>query len=75
MPKTATKPEKSPIPKKMRAMERLWLAGVRSRETLQGLSVLDMAQIEGVSNDDVLIMLEIQKRSRDASLVDYLCEE
>lgn len=75
MPKATTKPEKSPIPKKMKALEKLWSAGIRTQEKLHDVSVLDMAQIEGVTNDEALMMLEVQKRSRDGTLFDYLCED
>ena len=75
MPKGAAKTEKSPIPRKMKAMERLFAAGIRTAQQLQKLSVQDMAPLPSASNDEVLIMLEIQKRIRNGTLYDYLCEE
>lgn len=75
MPKGTAKTEKSPIPRKMKAIERLFAAGIRTAEQLQKLSVQDMALLPNVSNDEVLIMLEFQKRSRHGTLYDYLCEE
>ncbi len=75
MPKANTKQDKSPIPKKMKAMERLFAAGVRTGEQLQKMTVLDMAQIEGVTNDEARMMLAIQEHDRTGTLFDYFCEE
>ena len=56
-------------------MEKLRSADIRTGEKLLSLTVLDIAQLPGVTNDDVLTMLEIQKRTRDGTLFDFFCED
>ena len=75
MPKTNGKTERSPIQKKTKIMEKLRSADIRTGEKLLSLTVLDIAQLPGVTNDDVLTMLEIQKRTRDGTLFDFFCED
>jgi hypothetical protein len=75
MPKAAAKTEKSAIPKKMKAIEKLYSAGIRTQEQLMGTTVKEMAEIPDATNDDVRIMLDIQKYSGIGMLYRYLCED
>ena len=75
MPKINTKTEKSLLQKKMKALDRLFSAGFRTGAQLQNMTVLEMAQIEGVTNDEARMMLSIQEHDRNGTLFGYLCEE
>ena len=75
MPKAAAKTEKSAIPKKMKAIEKLYFAGIRTQEQLMATTVKEMAEIHDTTNDDVRIMLDIQKYSGIGMLYSYLCED
>lgn len=75
MPKGVTKTEKSPIPKKMKAIEKLYLAGVRTQEQLLSMTVKEMAEIPDATNDDVRVILDIQKYTGIGMLFRYLCED
>ena len=75
MPKTVSKADKSPKNKKMKAIEKLFLAGVRTQEQLSAMTVQEMAEISEVTNDDVRIMLDIQKYTGVGLQYCYLCEE
>ena len=75
MPKAVTKTEKNPIPKKMKAIEKMYLAGIRTQDQLLTLTVKEMAEIPNATNDDVRIMLDIQKYTGIGMLYRYLCED
>ena len=59
----------------MKAIEKLYSAGIRTQEQLMATTVKEMAEIPDATNDDVRIMLDIQKYSGIGMLYRYLCED
>ena len=66
-----TKPS---LQKKLKAIEKLFAAGIDTSEKLQQMSALEMSQLPGAANDDVRIMLDIQLYEKSGALFSYLCE-
>ena len=74
-PTTKTEQKAKPsLQKKLKAIEKLYAAGIDTSEKLQQMSALEMSQLPGAVNDDVRMMLDIQRFEKSGTLFSYLCE-
>ena len=65
---------KTALQKRLKAIEKLYAAGIDTSEKLQQMSALEMSQLPGAVNDDVRMMLDIQRFEKNGTLFSYLCE-
>lgn len=74
-PTTKTEQKAKPaLQKKLKVIEKLYAASIDTSEKLQQMSALEMSQLPGAVNDDVRMMLDIQRFEKSGTLFSYLCE-
>ena len=75
-PTTKAEQKAKPVlQKKLKAIEKLYAAGIDTSEKLQQMTALEMSKLPGASNDDVRMMLDIQMYEKSGALFAYLCEQ